>query len=89
MFGRDGLRVNGRYYAFLDGDCLIVKLTTDEVTLAVPAADVTTAQHVSPAMRRSWACVPLAAPLATGTEQWSILLTEARTSAQARGRGPK
>lgn len=83
------MRVNGRYYAFLDGDCLIVKLTTDEVTLLAPAADVTTAQHVSPAMRRSWACVPLALPSATGIERWSILLAEARASAQARGRASR
>ena len=89
MFGREGLRVAGRYYAFLDRDCLIVRLTMDEVTLVAPAGDVTTAQHVSPSMRRGWSCVPLASPPEAGTKRWSTLMTEARTRAQAHGRGPE
>jgi len=73
MFGHDGLTVDGHYYAFFDRDCLIVKLTQDDVAALVSAAGVTTAAHVSPSMQRTWSCVP-----ADGTGRWRTLLNAAR-----------
>lgn len=82
MFGHDGLNLDGRYYAFLDGDCLAVKLSRDDVASLVLADDVISAERVSPSMRRTWTCVPLSAEHG-GEERWVALMAEARGRVQA------
>jgi hypothetical protein len=52
MFGCDGLRAGRRFYAFLRGDRLVLKLPPEEAGRLVAAGDAEVATAVSPSMRR-------------------------------------
>ena len=76
MFGRPGLRVNGKFFAFLNHDRLVLKLpaATASALLASGAARVAT--DLSPTMRQ-WVSVP--APEAS--DSWRHLLQQAHAHA--------
>ena len=73
MFGRDGLTVQGRFYAFLDADRLLLKLPPPTAGTLLAAGQATTATSVSPAMTK-WVGVSLAAQ----PESWQDLIDQAR-----------
>src|SRR5215831_9927498 len=77
MFGRDGLNVNGRWFAFLDRDRLVLKLPPATTDALLAAGEATTAEKTSPTMRR-WVSVPLPEP---GSDRWRELLAEAHSQA--------
>jgi TfoX/Sxy family transcriptional regulator of competence genes len=74
MFGRDGLNVEGRFFAFLNRDQLVVKLppARAEALIAVAAAFPT---DLSPTMRR-WVSVPMSSS-AAGEARWRQLMADA------------
>ncbi|TDD83419.1 hypothetical protein E1293_14730 [Actinomadura darangshiensis] len=73
MFGRDGLSRDGRFFAFLDKRGLVLKLPPATRTALVDAGDATTAEAVSPSMRKTWAIVPYA----DDPQRWRALTAEA------------
>jgi hypothetical protein len=77
LFGRDGLNVNGKWFAFLDRHRLVLKLPPAATDALIAAGEATTAEATSPTMRR-WVSVPLPEP---GADRWRELLAEAHSQA--------
>ena len=73
MFGRDGLTVHGRFYAFLDADQLLLKLPPSTAKALIAAGRATTAESVSPTMTK-WVAIPAA----SWPGNWRDLMDQAR-----------
>jgi hypothetical protein len=73
VFGRGGLTVHGRFFAFLDGDQLLVKVLPSTANALVARGEACTTESVSPTMTR-W----IAVPFASRPARWQALITEAR-----------
>jgi TfoX/Sxy family transcriptional regulator of competence genes len=76
MFGADGLRVDGTFFAFLAQDHLVVKVAPATREELLASGQAQTAESVSPSMRRAWVMLPFH-PGAAGTKRWKRLMTEA------------
>jgi TfoX/Sxy family transcriptional regulator of competence genes len=74
MFGRDGLKVEGKFFAFLDCDQLVVKLPAATAEGLIRAGEAFTTK-MSPTMR-SWVSVPVSNPTAAAS-QWRPLMADA------------
>jgi TfoX/Sxy family transcriptional regulator of competence genes len=77
MFGREGLSVNGKFFAFLNHDRLVVKLPPATATALIAAGDAVAADTLSPSMR-TWVMVPMPARAAED-QSWRDLMAEAHT----------
>jgi len=73
MFGREGLKVNGKFFAFLDADRLLLKLPQAKRDALLAEGHATSAVLVSPTMNR-WVAIPYASRAA----DWEALADEAR-----------
>lgn len=73
MFGRDGLTIGGRFFAFLDRDRLLLKLPQATRDALVAEGHATSAVSVSPTMTK-WVAIPYASRAA----DWEALMDEAR-----------
>ena len=73
MFGRDGLTVNRRFFAFLDGDRLLLRLPREKMRALASVGHATSAASVSPAMT-DWVVIPYASRAA----DWDALTDQAR-----------
>ena len=73
MFGRDGLTVDGRFFAFLDSDRLLLKLPQAKMDALLAEGHATSAVSVSPTMNK-WVAIPYASRAA----DWDALMDEAR-----------
>jgi TfoX/Sxy family transcriptional regulator of competence genes len=80
MFGADGLRSDGSFFAFLSKGRLVVKLPPERRAVLLASGAAQTAESVSPRMRDSWVLVPFAGT-AAGSRLWRRLATEARRRA--------
>jgi TfoX/Sxy family transcriptional regulator of competence genes len=74
MFGRDGLHADGRFFAFLDRDHLVVKLPLETAEGLIAAGEAITTK-MSPTMRR-WVSVPMSSPTAA-RRRWRQLMADA------------
>jgi TfoX/Sxy family transcriptional regulator of competence genes len=74
MFGRDGLNVEGRFFAFLDRDKLVLKLPAATAEGLIRAGEASTTR-MSPTMRR-WVSVPMSSPTAAA-RRWRQLMADA------------
>jgi TfoX/Sxy family transcriptional regulator of competence genes len=74
MFGRDGLNLEGRFFAFLNRDHLVVKLPAAAAEGLIAAGEAFTTD-MSPTMRR-WVSVPMSSPTA-GRRRWRQLMADA------------
>jgi TfoX/Sxy family transcriptional regulator of competence genes len=72
-FGRDGLTVNGKFFAFLDADRLLLKLPLAKRDALLAQGHATSAVSVSPSMT-TWVAIPYASRAA----DWDPLTDEAR-----------
>lgn len=79
MFGRDGLRVNGTFFAFLNRDRLVVKLPPARTAALIAAGEARVATDLSPTMLR-WISVPLPA-IPADANPWHQLMAEAHAYA--------
>ncbi|MGI8827165.1 MAG: TfoX/Sxy family protein [Chloroflexota bacterium] len=79
MFGREGLNVNGKFFAFLNRDQLVVKLSPATSAALIAAGEAQTAETLSRTMRK-WVSVPMPATPA-GHHRWRRLLAEAHAYA--------
>jgi TfoX/Sxy family transcriptional regulator of competence genes len=75
MFGREGLSVNGKFFAFFNHDRLVVKLPPATATALIAAGDAVAADTLSPTMRK-WVMVPMPARTADDPS-WRELIAEA------------
>jgi TfoX/Sxy family transcriptional regulator of competence genes len=73
MFGREGLTVNGKFFAFLDTDRLLLKLPQAKRDALLTEGHAASAVSVSPTMNK-WVAVPYASRAA----DWDALTDEAR-----------
>lgn len=73
MFGRDGLTVHSRFYAFRDADLLLLKLPPSMANTLIAAGQASTAISVSRTMTK-WVAIPLA----SGPGNQERLLDQAR-----------
>lgn len=73
MFGRNGLTVHGRFFAFLDGDRLLLKVPPSAANALVAKGGGVHRESVSPTMTK-WIAVPFASRPARG----QALTAEAR-----------
>ena len=73
MFGREGLKVNGKFFAFLDADRLLLKLPQAKREALLAQGHATSAVLVSPSMNK-WVAIPYASRAA----DWDALTDEAR-----------
>jgi len=73
MFGHDGLTVRGRFFAFLDGDRLLLKLPRVKMGALLAEGHATSAESVSPTMT-NWVAIPYGSRAA----DWDALMDEAR-----------
>lgn len=73
MFGHDGLTVNGKFFAFLDRDRLLLKLPRAKMGALLADGHATSAVSVSPTMT-NWVAVPYGSRAA----DWEALMDEAR-----------
>jgi TfoX/Sxy family transcriptional regulator of competence genes len=79
MFGRAGLSVHGKFFAFLNADRLVLKLPAATATALLASGAARPATDLSPTMRH-WVSVP--APDAI--YRWRQLLHEAHAHTAAR-----
>ena len=79
MFGRDGLSVNDKFFAFLDRRGLVLKLPPDTAQALLQGGDASVATSVSPTMRK-WVVVPV--PPDGGVHSLRELLAQARAHAE-------
>lgn len=73
MFGRDGLTVGGKFFAFLDADRLLLKLPKAKREALLAQGHATSALSVSPSMSK-WVAIPYGSRAA----DWDALTDEAR-----------
>jgi TfoX/Sxy family transcriptional regulator of competence genes len=73
MFSHDGLTVDGRFFAFLDRDRLLLKLPQAKMDALLAEGHATSAVSVSPTMTK-WVAIPYASRAA----DWDALMDEAR-----------
>ena len=84
MFGRDGLTVNGRFFAFRDKDRLLLKLPRVTRDALLAEGHAISARSVSPTMT-TWVAVPYG----SRAVDWSSLTDQAREFvARASGEPP-
>jgi hypothetical protein len=81
MFGRDGLSVHGMFFAFLNGDRLVLKLPPVLAAALLAAGDALPAVALSPSMR-TWVMVLPPAGVVDDRD-WRALVAEARAYAGA------
>jgi hypothetical protein len=82
LFGREGLRAGGRYFAFLDGDRLVVHVPPAQAAALLASGRGETGSSLSPSMRK-WLAVPFS-PEPEGRVGWSRLLDDALVWAASR-----
>lgn len=75
MFGRDGLNVNGKFFAFLNHDQLVLKLPVATATALLAAGEALTADALSRTMRR-WVSVPMPTT-SDAHHRWRQLMADA------------
>jgi TfoX/Sxy family transcriptional regulator of competence genes len=75
MFGREGLNFNGKFFAFLSHDQLVLKLPAATAAALLTAGEALAADTVSPTMRL-WVSVPMPATIA-GHNRWRQLMADA------------
>lgn len=73
MFGREGLKINGKFFAFLDADRLLLKLPKAKRDALLAEGHATSAVSVSPTMNK-WVAIPYASRAA----DWEALTDVAR-----------
>jgi len=76
MFGRDGLSADGKFFAFLDRNGLVVRVPPATTEALIAAGEAEVATSVSPTMRK-WVLMPPPAD----PDRWRRLLAEARAYA--------
>lgn len=81
LFGREGLRAGGKYFAFLDGDRLVVHLRPEQVAALIASGRGETGASLSPSMRK-WLAVPFS-PGPEGLIGWAGLLADALARANS------
>jgi TfoX N-terminal domain len=74
MFGRDGLNVEGKFFAFFDRDQLVLKLPAATAEGLIRAGEAFTTR-MSPTMHR-WVSVPMSSPTAAAC-RWRQLTADA------------
>jgi TfoX/Sxy family transcriptional regulator of competence genes len=74
MFGRDGLNVEGKFFAFFDRDQLVLKLPAATAEGLIRAGEAFTTR-MSPTMHR-WVSVPMSSPTAAA-RRWRQLTADA------------
>jgi TfoX/Sxy family transcriptional regulator of competence genes len=75
MFGREGLNVNGKFFAFLNHDQLVLKLPPTTATALITAGEALTGESLSRTMRY-WVSIPMSATPANH-HRWRQLMAEA------------
>lgn len=81
LFGRDGLRADGKYFAFLDGDRLVVHLQPERTAALLASGEGEVGTSLSPSMRK-WLAVPFSAE-PPGRVRWAALLADAQAYVSA------
>jgi hypothetical protein len=74
MFGRDGLNVEGKFFAFFDHDQLVLKLPAATAEGLIRAGEAFTTR-MGPTMHR-WVSVPMSSPTAAAC-RWRQLTADA------------